>query len=81
MLFANMSQHFCLKRLQADGCSKPFRFELPQKLYVCHTDYFHEYKQMEYKFPFQYSNPMLASEAQWPNLSITTLNSVSFCII
>lgn len=34
MLFANMSQHFCLKRLQADGCGKPFRFEPPPKSYM-----------------------------------------------
>jgi hypothetical protein len=41
----------------------------PPKSYI---DYFHEYKQMDYDYPFQYSNPMLASKAQWPNLSITT---------
>jgi hypothetical protein len=81
MLFANMSQHFCLERLQAGGCGKPFCFEPPQELYACHTDYFREYKRMDYDYPFQYSNPMLASKAQWPNLSITTLKSVIFCFI
>jgi hypothetical protein len=55
MLFANMSQHFCLKRLQTDRCGKPFCFATshPEKGILIISI---ESKRMDYDYPFQYQS-------------------------